>query len=72
MRNDRAIQLGKALHGWRVMRSDAGRLWATRERPFNAPAEEAGAFRTVDGDDLPELCRVIAEQESLAKLASAP
>ncbi|GAB3887043.1 hypothetical protein [Microbispora bryophytorum] len=58
--------------GWRVMTSDAGRLWATRERPFSPKAEEVGAARTVDGDDLAELCRVIAEQESLAALASAP
>ena len=57
--------------GWRVMTSDCGRLWATRERPFPAVAEEAGAARTVDGDDLAELCRVIAEQESLAALATA-
>ncbi|MFI9572095.1 hypothetical protein ACIG5D_11745 [Microbispora rosea] len=57
--------------GWRVMTSDRGRLWATRERPFPAAAEEAGAARTVDGDDLAELCRVIAEQESLAALAAA-
>jgi len=57
--------------GWRVMTSDRGRLWATRERPFPTAAEEAGAARTVDGDGLTELCRVIAEQESLAALASA-
>ena len=48
------------------MRSDAGRFWATRERPFPQEAEEAGALRTVDADDLQELCRVMAEQESLA------
>ncbi|MEZ0073375.1 hypothetical protein [Planotetraspora sp. GP83] len=71
MRNDRAIPVWETIPGWRILRSDAGRLWATRERPFDATAEGAGAFRTVDGDDLPELCRVIAEQESLAKLASA-
>ncbi|MBX6381692.1 MAG: hypothetical protein IRZ07_01770 [Microbispora sp.] len=58
--------------GWRVWRSDAGRWWATRERPFSIAAEEAGAYRTVDGDDLGELCRVIAEQESLADLAALP
>ncbi|MEU7887779.1 hypothetical protein AB0B54_19940 [Microbispora bryophytorum] len=52
------------------MRSDAGRLWATRERPFNAAAEKAGAYRTVDGDDLSELCKLIAVQESLAGPAS--
>nr|WP_189178743.1 hypothetical protein [Microbispora rosea] len=48
------------------MRSDAGRFWATRERPFPQAAEEAGALRTVDADDLRELCRAMAEQESLA------
>ncbi|WP_370023128.1 hypothetical protein [Planotetraspora sp. GP83] len=34
------------------MRSDTGRFWATRERPFSAAAQRAGAMRTVDGDDL--------------------
>ncbi|MEU7912526.1 hypothetical protein [Microbispora bryophytorum] len=57
---------------WRIWRSDAGRWWATRERPFDVAAEEAGAHRTVDGDDLDELRRVIAEQESLADLAARP
>ncbi|MGI5155023.1 hypothetical protein [Microbispora sp. CA-102843] len=62
MTNDR----GTVFAGWRIMRSDAGRFWATRERPFPQEAEEAGALRTVDADDLQELCRVTAEQESLA------
>ncbi|WP_328854121.1 hypothetical protein OHB01_26790 [Microbispora hainanensis] len=56
--------------GWRIMRSDAGRLWATRERPFPAAVEEAGAHRTVDADDLVELCQVIAAQEGLAEQAA--
>ncbi|WP_147943196.1 hypothetical protein [Microbispora sp. CSR-4] len=56
--------------GWRIMRSDAGRLWATRERPFPAAVEEAGAHRTVDADDLVELCQVIAVQEGLAEQAA--
>ncbi|XVQ84976.1 hypothetical protein ACQP2K_40195 [Microbispora siamensis] len=60
----------RAVTPWRVWRSDVGRWWATRERPFGFAAEEAGAHRTVDGDDLDELCRVIAEQESLADLAT--
>ncbi|MGW5262497.1 hypothetical protein ACWEQG_16090 [Microbispora sp. NPDC004025] len=55
---------------WRVWRSDVGRWWATRERPFGIAAEKAGAYRTVDADDLDELCRVIAEQESMADLAA--
>ncbi|GAA4216621.1 hypothetical protein GCM10023074_72280 [Microbispora amethystogenes] len=49
------------------MRSDAGRLWASRERPIPAVAEQAGACRTVDGDDLVELCQAIARQESIAE-----
>ncbi|WP_259402221.1 hypothetical protein [Microbispora sp. H10670] len=51
------------------MRSDVGRFWASRERPFPSEAEQAGACRTVDGDDLRELCKAIAEQESLAEVA---
>ncbi|WP_231618735.1 hypothetical protein [Nonomuraea sp. SBT364] len=52
------------------MRSDAGRFWATRERRFPVAAEEAGAYRTVDADDLGRLCQVIAEQESIAEKES--
>ncbi|XVQ85664.1 hypothetical protein ACQP2K_43940 [Microbispora siamensis] len=56
-------------HGWRILRSDAGRLWATRERPFDRTAEMAGAFRTVDGDDLAQLHARIAQQERVAEEA---
>jgi hypothetical protein len=49
------------------MRSDAGRLWATRERPFPRAVEDAGAHRTVDADDLVGLCQVIAQQEGIAE-----
>ncbi|GGO30567.1 hypothetical protein GCM10010116_61210 [Microbispora rosea subsp. aerata] len=42
------------------------RSWAGREWPFPAAAEEAGACRTVDGDDLRELSRAIAKQEAVA------
>ncbi|MFC0863344.1 hypothetical protein ACFHYQ_13680 [Sphaerimonospora cavernae] len=69
MSNDRASTSGTAFAGWRIMRSDAGRLWASREKPFSSAAENAGAYRTVDGDDLRELCQAIVEQESLADLA---
>jgi len=55
--------------GWRVWRSDAGRLWATRERQFGRAAEYAGACRTVDADDEIGLAKAIAEQESRAELA---
>ncbi|MEO3887303.1 hypothetical protein [Nonomuraea sp. B5E05] len=49
------------------MRSDAGRLWATRERPFPRAVEDAGAHRTVDADDLVGLCQAIAAQEGIAE-----
>ncbi|MCW2876165.1 MAG: hypothetical protein JWQ95_265 [Sphaerisporangium sp.] len=42
----------------------------TREQPYDAAAEKAGAWRTVDADDQLALCRAIAEQESIAELAS--
>jgi hypothetical protein len=54
----------------RVWRSDAGRFWATRTHSFSRAAERAGAARTVDGDTLPQVCRVITEQESTAILAA--
>jgi hypothetical protein len=56
--------------GWRVFQSDKGRLWATRERPYDESAEKAGAWRTVEADDQLSLCRAIAEQESIAELAA--
>ncbi|MBD3136562.1 hypothetical protein IEI92_09790 [Microbispora bryophytorum] len=62
----------RAVTPWHVWRSDVGRWWAGRNRPFSLAAEEAGAHRTVDGDDLGELCRVIVEQENLADLATGP
>ncbi|NJP27623.1 hypothetical protein FLW53_26110 [Microbispora sp. SCL1-1] len=52
--------------GWRILRSDAGRLWATRERPFDRAAEMAGACRTVDADDLGQLKAEIMRQERIA------
>ncbi|MEU7882233.1 hypothetical protein [Microbispora bryophytorum] len=70
MPDDRANS-GTEFAGWRIMRSDAGRFWASREQPFTASAEQAGAYRTVDADDLRELCQAIAEQESLAEVATS-
>ncbi|KAB8185259.1 hypothetical protein [Microbispora catharanthi] len=52
--------------GWRILRSDTGRLWATRERAFDRAAEMAGAFRTVDADDLGRLRARIEQQERIA------
>ena len=52
------------------MRSDAGRFWATRERPFTGPQMEAGAERTVDADTPDELAEKVAAQEARAKAAA--
>jgi hypothetical protein len=67
----RALGAVTAFAGWRNWRSDVGRYWGTRMHAFSRTAERAGAARTVDGDTLPQLCRSIAEQESVAALAVA-
>ena len=59
---------------WRIFQSDAGRWWGTREQPFadvgveDDLREDAGPWRTVDGDTEIELVRAIAEQEARAAL----
>jgi hypothetical protein len=57
--------------GWCVWRSDADRLYATRQRDYSLAERVAGAARTVDADDLLELCRTIAEQEAMAESVTA-
>jgi hypothetical protein len=57
--------------GWRIWQSDADRLYATRQRDYTLAERVTGAARTVDGDDLVELCRTIAEQESMASSVTA-
>ncbi|MGW4641787.1 hypothetical protein ACWEN6_24935 [Sphaerisporangium sp. NPDC004334] len=69
MDNLRPPTLEETATGWRIFRSDRGRYWATRERRFDEAAEKAGAWRTVDGDDLPGVCMRIAAQEALAEMA---
>ncbi|MFO7401249.1 MAG: hypothetical protein C0P63_017955 [Actinomycetales bacterium] len=53
--------------GWRIFTSDANRLWASRMRPFSTDAEKAGAYRTVDADDMVGLIKVISEQEEISE-----
>jgi len=55
--------------GWRLILSDAGRLWASREQPFSAAAFRAGAERTVDGDSLEALRAETDRQETFAREA---
>ncbi|WP_326645996.1 hypothetical protein OG884_15190 [Streptosporangium sp. NBC_01755] len=56
--------------GWRLILSDAGRLWASREQPFSPAAFHAGAERTVDGDSLEALRAETDRQEALAQEAN--
>jgi hypothetical protein len=68
MTHDRTVAAPRPVFaGWRIMRSDAGRWWATRELAFPRAVEDAGAHRTVDADDLVKLCQAIAAQESIAE-----
>ncbi|WP_433500238.1 hypothetical protein ACQP1K_08005 [Sphaerimonospora sp. CA-214678] len=71
MDNDRGTATMAAIPGWRIMRSDAGRLWASREQPFLEAVEKAGAARTVDGDTPDELATAVAAQEDLALQVAA-
>ena len=69
MDNLRPPTFDETSDGWRIFTSDEGRYWATREHQFDEAAEQAGAWRTVDGDDLPDVCMRIAAQEALAQMA---
>ncbi len=54
--------------GWRVIRSDAGRYWASREQPF--PGDTAWGrppFRTVDADTFGDLKAEVDRQEAAAR-----
>ncbi|MEV4377263.1 hypothetical protein [Streptosporangium sp. NPDC049248] len=55
--------------GWRLILSDAGRLWASREKPFSPAAFHAGAERTVDADSLEALRAETDRQEAIAQQA---
>lgn len=54
--------------GWRVIRSDAGRYWASRVRPFTVEQlNRTDAYRTVDADTLDDLRAETARQEEAAE-----
>lgn len=55
---------------WTLFRSDAGRWWATRTKPFHPAAEQADVYRTVDADDQEALQALIKQQEERAELAN--
>ncbi|MEV8633149.1 hypothetical protein AB0395_15960 [Streptosporangium sp. NPDC051023] len=53
-----------------MIRSDAGRYWASRERPFPNDTEwGAPPFRTVDADTLDDLQAEVGRQETAARQA---
>ncbi|GHE45571.1 hypothetical protein GCM10017673_54540 [Streptosporangium violaceochromogenes] len=59
---------GGVIPGWRIIVSDAGRLWASRETPFPRETDRcAPPYRTVDGDTLDELRTEVERQEQAAR-----
>ncbi|WP_433371065.1 hypothetical protein [Streptosporangium sp. CA-115845] len=58
-----------AIPGWRLILSDTGRLWASREEAFPPAAFHAGAERTVDADTLDALRAETDRQETIAREA---
>ncbi|GHH70515.1 hypothetical protein GCM10017673_22520 [Streptosporangium violaceochromogenes] len=66
------VTSGGVIPGWRVIRSDAGRFWASRVEPFPRETEwHAPPFRTVDGDTLDELRAEVERQEEAARAVEA-
>lgn len=74
MNDARPAQPDEAIPGWRVIRSDAGRFWASRVEPFPQETEwYAPPFRTVDGDTFERLrAEVAAQEEAAERVASGP
>ncbi|MEV8635388.1 hypothetical protein AB0395_27395 [Streptosporangium sp. NPDC051023] len=70
MENGKSPTLAETIPGWRVMRSDAGRLWATRDKPFPDAVTKGSLytppFRTVDADTFEALQREVEHQERAA------
>ncbi|MEV7005475.1 hypothetical protein [Streptosporangium sp. NPDC051022] len=67
MEQRRSAAPASAIPGWRVIRSDAGRYWASRERPFpNDTAWGDPPFRTVDADTFDDLRAEVDRQETAA------
>ncbi|MFJ2028013.1 hypothetical protein [Streptosporangium sp. NPDC087985] len=62
-----------AIPGWRVIRSDAGRYWASREEPFpDDTAWNSPPFRTVDADTFDDLQAEVTRQEEAAQESTTP
>ncbi|MEV4377891.1 hypothetical protein [Streptosporangium sp. NPDC049644] len=70
MSDGRSTNPESAIPGWRLILSDAGRLWASREEPFSLAAFHAGAEGTVDADSLEALQAETDRQEAIAEEAN--
>ena len=66
MDDGRSSASAPAIPGWRVIRSDRGRLWASRSVPFTDAETGLGATRTVDADTLEALRAEVMRQEAAA------
>lgn len=55
--------------GWHAWQSTGGHWWASRDKPYEPREEKAGAWRTVDGDDVEQLRAEIAKQEAIVDQA---
>ncbi|WP_326642795.1 hypothetical protein OG884_05570 [Streptosporangium sp. NBC_01755] len=55
---------------WQIMRSDAGRWWATRHKPIAGVEDVVGCSRTVDADTPAKLSQRFAEQAKLIQQAA--
>ncbi|WP_326646338.1 hypothetical protein OG884_17065 [Streptosporangium sp. NBC_01755] len=69
MNDAKSTEPEPTIPGWRLILSDAGRLWASREQPFPLVAFHAGAERTVDADTLEALRSETDRQETIAQQA---
>lgn len=68
MHDGRANVPSPTIPGWRVILSDTGRFWASREAPFSGKSEwHAPPFRTADGDTFEELRAEVERQEEVAR-----
>ncbi|MEV7010057.1 hypothetical protein [Streptosporangium sp. NPDC051022] len=56
-----------AIPGWRIIRSDKNRLWASRVVPFTEAEMGVGATRTVDADTFDDLRAEVERQETTAE-----
>ncbi|MFG1961273.1 hypothetical protein [Nonomuraea sp. NPDC049028] len=58
--------LQETFPGWRIWRSSAGRLWATRNgRHLSLYEVDHGLYQTVDADDIAQLAEQLRGQDAV-------